>query len=94
MSNPKEQREKIALIDDLLKCPGYTEWFVPAIHELIASCESVICDEATSPEQTLRSKVMRTTLLDVLRMPGEIHAGCRNNIKSFVDGVKRTPPEA
>jgi hypothetical protein len=94
MSNPKEQREKIALIEDLLKCPGYTEWFVPEVEKTIRMLEAEICDVSTSPEETARKKIERTVWIAMLMMPAEMQVGCRNNIKSFVDGVKRTPPEA
>lgn len=94
MSNPKEQRETIALIEDLERCPGYTEWFVPEVEKTIRMLEAEICDVRTSPEDTAKKKIERMVWISVLSMPAELSVGCRNNIKAFVNEVKRTPPEA
>lgn len=94
MSDLKLQRETMSLVDDLLKCPGYTDWFVPEVEKTIRFLEAEICDVNTSPEDTARKKIERTVWLSMLMMPAEMQVGCRNNIKSFVDEVKRKPPEA
>jgi len=94
MSDPKQQKETISLIEDLQRCPGYVEWYVPTIEKMIADLESEICEESTSKKETARKKVERTVLLSVLRLPSDIHGGCRSNLKVFVDKALRKPPEA
>jgi hypothetical protein len=94
MSDPKQQKETMSLIDDLERSPGYVEWYVPTINRMITDLENEICDVATDPVATATKKIERAVLLSILRLPGELRSGCASNLKVFVDKAHRVPAEA